>query len=100
MIVKKHTPSPWVAFKKHKYNEWHVSVPIAGISTRLALFDEGIRSDNQEADARLIAAAPELLEALEGLLHSICNSECGEMDRKLAVVDARTAIAKATGVQS
>jgi len=59
-----HTPGPWACFYKHKYDEWHVSIPIADSTMKLALFDDGVRSENPEADARLIAAAPELLEAL------------------------------------
>jgi len=52
----------------------------------------------READARLIAAAPELLEALEDLFHLIADAHDGErvftfnMQRK-----ARAAIAKAKG---
>ena len=65
---KKYTPGPWKAFYKNKYNEWHVSIPIDNSNMRWALFDDGIRSENPEADAKLIAAAPELLEAIEELL--------------------------------
>lgn len=51
--------------------------------------------EDDEANAHLIAAAPELLEALEGLLD--LSSESGEIDRRLAFKDARAAIAKAKG---
>lgn len=60
----KHTPGPWNVFYKSKYDEWHVSVPMSSGSMKWALFDDGIRSENPEADARLIAAAPDLLRAL------------------------------------
>lgn len=59
--MSKHTPGPWSAFYKAKYDEWHVSVPISGSSMKLALFEHGIRSENPKADARLIAAVPDLL---------------------------------------
>ena len=58
----KHTPGPWRAFYKHKYDEWHVSLPGQGL--RLGLFQNGLVSENREADAHLIAAAPDLLDAL------------------------------------
>jgi hypothetical protein len=45
----------------------------------------------QEANARLIAAAPELLEALEALVDALVNEAILPVDR------ARTAIAKARG---
>lgn len=62
--VMQHTPGPWTCFYKSKYDEWHVSVPMSQGSMKWALFDDGVRSENPEADARLIAAAPDLLEAL------------------------------------
>ena len=45
----------------------------------------------------LILAAPDLLDALKTIIEVIGNTEYGEIDRKLAVKDARAAIAKATG---
>ena len=52
-----------------------------------------------EANARLIAAAPELLEALEDLasLAEAAMREVGEYDIEAELSDARAAIAKATG---
>lgn len=99
MSAVKHTPGPWVAFYKAKYDEWHVSVPIAGSSMKWALFDDGIRSENPEADARLIAAAPELLEALRAIETAAENdSDClPESATWKAINAARAAIAKAGG---
>jgi len=62
--MSEHTPGPWHAFFKAKYDEWHVLIPMADSTMRFALFDDGVRSEHPEADARLIAAAPDLLEAL------------------------------------
>ena len=60
-----HTPGPWTYFYKSKYDEWHVSVPLEGQTMRLGLFPDGCPSERPEADARLIAAAPDMLAALE-----------------------------------
>jgi len=51
----------------------------------------------EEADARLIAAAPDLLEALDDLLIAYCDpgNQGGDHDEKVEA--ARTAIAKARG---
>ncbi|OZI26934.1 hypothetical protein CAL26_04995 [Bordetella genomosp. 9] len=51
----------------------------------------------QEPNARLIAAAPELLEALEELLW---RAECELSDPTTEVDNARAAIAKAIGVSN
>lgn len=59
-----HTPGPWLSFYKAKYDEWHVSLPVADSSFKLALAPDGIQSLNREDDAHLIAAAPDLLNEL------------------------------------
>lgn len=98
-----HTPGPWTAFYKAKYDEWHVSVPAYGPSAmKLALFPDGIPTKNQ-ADAHLIAAAPDLLEALVRALHvyvGLANSgDCGNWnpEEETFVIFARAAINKARG---
>lgn len=60
----------------------------------IATIPTGNDTDAKEADARLIAAAPELLDALKDCREALRRAgAAGE----LAVVDA--AIAKATGVR-
>jgi hypothetical protein len=97
-----HTPGPWVYFYKHKYDEWHVSIPIPGSSMRFGIFDDGVRSENPEADARLIAAAPDLMDALKALLSLDDDHQRGKGDEDVCqeVRMARAAIAKATGATS
>lgn len=56
MTQTKHTPGPWIA---HSYvGAWCVIHSANGVFKNIALVPGG------EADARLIAAAPDLLEAL------------------------------------
>ncbi|MDR6218602.1 hypothetical protein [Deinococcus soli (ex Cha et al. 2016)] len=57
-----HTPGHWEAFYKRKYDEHHVSVPVAGSHLALPLFPHGVPTGRPEADARLIGHAPELRE--------------------------------------
>ncbi len=58
---------------------------------------------DSEANARLIAAAPQLLEALQGLLRNhvqlVSCGDCGNWDveAEAEVIAARAAIAAATG---
>lgn len=71
--MNKHTPGPWthkadMRFSHHTkehylagWNIYHGSIEIVGC--------EGIRDGTEDAaNARLIAAAPELLDALKGVL--------------------------------
>lgn len=87
--MSKHTPGPW------KWTGQAVTVPsgqrllVNGVSLPL-----GNHADSEEADAnaRLIAAAPDLLEALKGVV-AVADRKTDEFDR------ARAAIANATGGQ-
>ena len=92
-----HTPGPW-----------HIDTEDGGarildddelIIAGIYGFSAPDRDGQEDANARLIAAAPDLLAALKGLLESIqdvereTNTMYGTLDGALA--DARAAIAKA-----
>lgn len=101
MQEAKHTPGPW---------EWE-NVPGAGIqvrgpykgSTRLLFSDiwrqfaEREWDAEMEANARLIAAAPELLEALQGVLKIERGSSGRIILESWHEEVIRNEIAKATG---
>lgn len=77
------TPGPWVIEKAAD------AYCIASVGNLVIMPSSGkVKHDNAEADARLIAAAPELLEALECLLE-MGHTKAGDL--------ARAAIAKARG---
>lgn len=63
----------------------------------------GLPQVTQDDNARLIAAAPELLEALRGLLHRAHPAHVADQYLRQALIDARevahAAIAKAEGQQ-
>ena len=90
MSAPKHTPGPW------KINAYcpmaeHGRISIETDDYYIALLDAGAR---QAANARLIAAAPELLAALQLYLAHAPEPECAiwrHVQQK-----ARAAIAKAT----
>ena len=73
-LLGKATPGEWLSFEKHKYNESHVSVPIAGSTMKLALFENGIPTRNH-ADSKLIAAMKNALPALLTELEQYRNAE-------------------------
>ena len=106
MTDTQHTPGPWVVRGSHIHE---TSPSFSGIAT-VQTFD----NPDWAANARLIASAPDLLEALEGLLGSDLvkwfppwppegNTEKGppwseELKQRAApLLAARAAIAKATG---
>ncbi len=90
-----HTPGPWKAWQRDAdkgSNYWLIRT--ASEKTGL---EDTLRGYCGEANARLIAAAPDLLEALEGLLE--CISETRGKDATKAVAKALAVIAKAEGKQ-
>ncbi len=99
----KHTPGPWVlgALRREfrQINAVSCEQPweeFASVAVKL----DGIPSKEGEANARLIAAAPDLLEALTLCLRfaeTEANQEDACYDAKPAVEKARAAIAKAEG---
>ena len=88
----KHTLGPWAIRKE---NESFISISAENHYSLIDTWaiDEGISKEQMQANARLIAAAPELLEALRDMVSDRkCLSEA-------TVNFARAAIAKATGDQ-
>lgn len=105
MSEKKHTPGPWSASCAEQ--GWVVEDANGNLIANIGQ-DDIESGDNCSEDARLIAAAPELLEALQYALpyleafiphprngvNADCSVDVNCVDR------ARAAIAKATGAQS
>ena len=95
--MSKHTPGPWPS------NEYTTSVfvPLKAIDCERIGFSIGFVNGHREkeaaANARLIAAAPDLLSALNAMLTHMGMDE-DEWNRP-TFNQARAAIAKATGEQ-
>lgn len=91
--MNKHTPGPWVVFQPNASQPSRVSVSTTdgGIN----LYSAPLTAETQ-ANAHLIAAAPDLLHELYLLLTQICK--CWENGGRChRCTGARSAIAKATG---
>lgn len=88
----KHTPGPWSV-------DAYLGVVACGRIIALTGVDTGLHRD---ANGRLIAAAPDLLEALENLLKAVMWSEAKPVHNLTtlgrAMAKAKTAIAKAEAV--
>lgn len=115
MTEPKHTPGPW---KWEPDRDSYRGSLLASTGQRVIEFEQfscggggeypvcdSARLNISDADARLIAAAPEILEALENFVAKyvqiIASGDCGFWDpeKEQHVIDARAVIAKATGGQ-
>ena len=80
-----HTPGPWQYKRTSGFDYGSTAYWVPGICTNI----------DTEANARLIAAAPELLEALKAVLDNPYREGTASHERVKDI--ARAAIAKATG---
>lgn len=92
----KHTPGPWSVVNEHDEVTVIAGEHIShGFKVRYEIArDVGGHRGDEYANARLIAAAPDLLEAIQALLRKV---ECGTALHCDLCDAARAAIAKATG---
>lgn len=90
--MSKHTPGPWLIAE-----DGFITVRIGNNYPEVAkVFDAPFDDHEVPANARLIAAAPDLLEACRAMLD--CCYDMDRNDETLAAVKATMkAIAKATG---
>ena len=96
MTDTKHTPGPWV------WEHWQMGLTAQNGTSVLAYYDyegmslHGKTEDEHEANAHLIAAAPDLLEALEAI---VATWDGPKYNHFMAdnIDLARAAIAKAKG---
>ena len=105
----KHTPGPWgilsaavgpacMAFSIGQLNE---EKGLDGVSDEYAVCVVPLIHDESRPNAALIAAAPDLLEALEALVIShraLCDSPSWDEQDEAEQEQARAIIAKAKGV--
>lgn len=103
MADAKHTPGPW-GCRDGKIVAVDVKPDWADIDEDFA--DERVTvvdlfgamgGDDTSADARLIAAAPELLAALAGMIEMATHHAMDDGEKRAILKAARAAIAKAKG---
>lgn len=99
----KHTPGPWSVVYEHPYTyvqeraHGNYLAQISHINDTYE-FDSPLSSLEEQANARLIAASPDLLKALENI--EIWMSQDGPIDRMgydCELASIRAAVAKAKG---
>jgi hypothetical protein len=92
-MTTQHTPGPWVAYDDSNDGKTN-RIEIAALGKTVARIYHSVPEENLP-NARLIAAAPDLLEALKEMLDSHEDACTGYGEG--AADKARSAIAKATG---
>lgn len=91
MITFKHTPGPWmVSADSTTISARH---PLRGHTFEIVTVHYAFQHDQHKANTRLIAAAPELLEALQGM---VALHEQRELVRGTSYDDVRVTVARAT----
>jgi len=93
-MTDQHTPGPWTTDVVRSTN-YTLRIIKAGTDWIAHVHTQSTESDipRDVSNARLIAAAPELLEALEGYISDCTNDECERC------IKSRAAIAKVRGTQ-
>lgn len=95
----KHTPGPWVAQRSPATHDGQYDFAIHGV--KATVIAEAFGRDSRgnivaaEANARLIAAAPDLLEALRWFIEDIDGTHTEMLDFDANVTRSRAALAKA-----
>jgi len=92
MSKYKHTPGPW----RIEEGTYYACIrTAAGVIADMRFVGGAVRNT---ADVSLIAAAPDLLDALQGLVKELSDSDDeGLIENAEPMIAARAAIAKATG---
>ena len=114
--MTKHTPGPWKLVTSEQDRNFQIvgadSIPVAVLHTttsslcakwsdkriKAKTIFESVANEREQANAALIAAAPDLLGALQELVEYLSDTdEEGLIEHSPTMVAARAAIAKATG---
>ncbi len=111
--MSKHTPGPWMPRRAVKPDntggyDWAIIAPDKAIVAEcfevVDWAENGVDFDTRpvEANARLIASAPDLLEALQDIVDSdgLPPAHVGYIPKAVKMARARAAIAKALGEQA
>jgi len=95
-MSKNHTPGPWISVGARIEHADDGVMDIADFDPCcMGMGQDGRGHAEIRANARLCAAAPDLLDALSVLVELVSFQICG--DDHPAIINARAAIAKATG---
>ena len=102
--MTKHTPGPWWVGTGTSDQLGPVLAIVRkeeSCGAAIAVIDTVTGDEVSQENARLIAAAPDLLNALQAIVKSLAGQDDeGMIEHAQQMIDARSAIAKATGEQA
>lgn len=90
-----HTPGPWFVDLRKVGSLWNVASKSNDIALAQQIIGDTLHQDVRSANARLIAAAPELLNELKSIVAWTEEFHAEAMERQIN--NAKAAIAKAGG---
>jgi hypothetical protein len=93
--MKKHTPGPWATLDRADDSRTHISNGAHIVCTLGTTRTDG--SPNHSPNALLIAAAPDLLSALEEMMAVFQDHEQYDEESAEVIQSARAALRKAKG---
>ena len=99
-MIGKYTPGPWAIDESHINGSINAGKRHVALANFYNCHDEEVRvtRDQQKANAHLIAAAPEMLEALKGALAALERADDYGVPGLGRIIDAAdSAIRKAEG---
>jgi hypothetical protein len=96
-MMTKHTPGPWNCNRASAAGREIIVSEVSPVD--VAVLSHRDKSQSEiTANAYLIAAAPDLLNALQAIVKSLADQDDeGMIEHAQQMIDARSAIAKATG---
>lgn len=102
--MSKHSVGPWSVMGQGQDEIWSPDSHTEGCYEQIATITDGGDRMMEKANARLIAAAPELLEALQKCEYTLTNmvgmSDLCAKELQKSIDKARAAIKKATGEEA
>lgn len=96
-----HTPGPWhICPQDQASHRWVIAQPDGSSVADCSPVGPWVSDETADANARLTAAAPKLLKALQSIVASLAeHDDEGMIEHAEQMIAARAAIAEATGEQ-
>lgn len=93
---EKFTPGPWYP-RITDYQDSRVLTIFNELGIEIGAVCPQSDPDETEANSRMLAAAPEMYDALKSLVEDLCGSGFDALERRVHIIAAKKALQKAGG---